>query len=102
MRVASANQESVKLCSEDKRRHLMGIPKPLAKEQAPAELQNIYDKIQKDVGMMYNAFSVLARFPAALRTLIPFYDAIMHKGKIEPKYKELAYLKTSSVNDCHY
>jgi alkylhydroperoxidase family enzyme len=80
----------------------MGIPDPLSKEQAPAELHKIYDAIQADIGMMPNIFGVVARFPAALKTLIPFYDAIMSKGKIEAKYKELAYLKTSSINACRY
>jgi alkylhydroperoxidase family enzyme len=80
----------------------MGIPIPLTKEQAPDELHKIYDAIQADVGKMPNIFGVLARFPAALKTLIPFYDAVMSKGKIEAKYKELAYLKTSSINACRY
>ena len=80
----------------------MGIPKPLTKEQAPDELHKIFDAIQADIGKMPNIFGVLARFPAALRTLIPFYDAVMSKGKIEAKNKELAYLKTSSINACRY
>ncbi len=80
----------------------MGIPKPLTKEQAPDELHKIYDAIQADIGKIPNIFGVVARFPAALKTLIPFYGAIMSKGKIEAKYKELAYLKTSSINACRY
>jgi alkylhydroperoxidase family enzyme len=80
----------------------MGIPKPLTKEQAPAELHKIYDAVQADIGKMPNLFGVIARFPAALKALIPFYDAVMSKGNIEAKYKELAYLKTSSINDCRY
>jgi alkylhydroperoxidase family enzyme len=80
----------------------MGIPKPLSKEQVPAELHKIYDKIQEDIGKMPNIFGVLARFPAAFKTLIPFYDAVMRQGQIEAKYKELAYLKTSSINACRY
>ena len=80
----------------------MGIPKPLSKEQAPDELHKIYDAIQADIGKMPNLFGVLARFPAALKTLIPFYDAVLSKGKIDAKYKELAYLKTSSINACRY
>jgi alkylhydroperoxidase family enzyme len=80
----------------------MGIPNPLTKEQAPDELHKIYDAIQADIGKMPNIFGVLARFPAALKTLIPFYDAVMRKGKIEAKNKELAYLKTSSINACRY
>jgi len=80
----------------------MGIPKPLTKEQAPAELHKIYDKMQEDIGRMPNIFGVVARFPAALKTLIQFYDAVMSKGKIEAKYKELAYLKTAIINECQY
>jgi alkylhydroperoxidase family enzyme len=80
----------------------MKIPTPLTKEEAPAELHRIYDKIQQEIGKIPNIFGVVARFPAALKTLLPFYDAIMSKGKIEARYKELAYLKTSSINDCRY
>ena len=80
----------------------MGIPTPLTREKAPRELHKIYDSIQADIGKMPNIFGVVARFPAALKALIPFYDAVMSKGKIEAKYKELAYLKTSSINACRY
>jgi alkylhydroperoxidase family enzyme len=80
----------------------VGIPTPLTKEQAPHELHKIYDQMQKDIGCMPNIFGVVARFPAALKTLIQFYDAIMNQGKIETKYKELAYLKTSIINECEY
>jgi alkylhydroperoxidase family enzyme len=80
----------------------MGIQKPLTREQASEELYKIYDAIQKDIGKMPNLFGVLARFPAALKTLIQFYEAVMSGGKIDARYKELAYLKTSKINDCRY
>ena len=80
----------------------MGVPTPLTKEQAPTELHQIYDQMQKDIGSIPNIFGVVARFPAALKTLIQFYDAVMSKGRIEAKYKELAYLKTSIINECQY
>ena len=80
----------------------MGIPKPLTREQAPDELHKIFEAIQADMGMVPNLFGVVARFPEALKTFIQFYDAVMSKGKIEAKYKELAYLKTSSINACRY
>jgi uncharacterized peroxidase-related enzyme len=80
----------------------MGIPKPLNKEQAPVELHKIYDVMHESMGKMPNVFGVVARFPAALKTLIQFYDAVMSTGKIDAKYKELAYLKTSSINACRY
>jgi len=80
----------------------MGVPTPLTKEQAPAELHRIFEKIQESTGKMPNILGVVARFPAALKTLVPFYEAVMSRGIIDAKYKELAYLKTSSINDCRY
>ena len=80
----------------------MGIPTPLTKAQAPEELHKIYDALQADFGKMPNLFGVIARFPAAMKTLIQFYEAVMNQGKIDARYKELAYLKTSSINACRY
>ena len=80
----------------------MTIPKPLTKEQAPAELHKIYDAIQADTGKIPNFFGVIARFPAAMKTLIQFYDAVMSQGRIAARYKKLAYMKTSSINACRY
>ena len=80
----------------------MGVPTPLTRDQAPEELHRIFDKIQENIGHMPNIFGVVARFPAALKTLIPFYDAVMNRGNIDARFKELAYLKTSSINDCRY
>jgi len=80
----------------------MGIPQPLTKDQAPAELHKVFDAVQAQVGKMPNLFGVVARFPAALKTLIQFYDAVMTQGNIEARYKELAYLKTSNINGCRY
>ena len=80
----------------------MGIPQPLTKDQAPAELHKVFDAVQAQVGKMPNLFGVVARFPPALKTLIQFYDAVMTQGNIEARYKELAYLKTSNINGCRY
>jgi len=80
----------------------MGIPTPLTKEQAPAELHKIYDALKAEIGKMPNLFGVVARFPAAMKAFIQFYDAVMSKGQIDARYKELAYLKTSDINSCRY
>jgi len=80
----------------------MGIPTPLTKEQAPVELHKIYDALEEDIGKMPNLFGVVARFPSAMKAFIQFYDAVMSKGQIDARYKELAYLKTSDINSCRY
>jgi len=80
----------------------MGIPKPLSQDQAPAELRELYTGMEKAIGRMPNIFAVMARFPAALRRFVPFYNTIMSEGKLDRKYKELAYLKASLINSCQY
>lgn len=37
----------------------------------------------------------MAHHPAALNAFLPLYGAVMNAGTVEPRYKELAYLKTS-------
>jgi alkylhydroperoxidase family enzyme len=80
----------------------MGIPTPLAKDQAEAGVQKIYDEMHSAIGRMPNIFAVMAHFPAALKRFIPFYTAVMTKGGVPLKLKELVYLKTASINACQY
>jgi len=44
----------------------------------------------------------MAHRAAALKAFLPLYGAIMSEGTVEPKCKELAYLKTSLLNGCEY
>lgn len=80
----------------------MGAPKPLSKEEASAQVHGIYDEMQEAFGTMPNIFGVMARRPAALKNLLPFYHSVVAEGTVEAKYKELAYLKASHVNGCEY
>lgn len=80
----------------------MGVPKPLVKDQAESGIQSLYDEMHSAIGKMPNIFSVMAHFPAALKRFVPFYTAVMTKGKVPVKLKELAYLKTASINACQY
>jgi hypothetical protein len=84
------------------RRADMGVPKPLMKDQADASIRELFEGMQATIGKMPNIFGVMARFPAALKRFVPFYNAVMLKGQVPPKLKELAYLKTASINVCQY
>jgi len=44
----------------------------------------------------------MARSPEALLHFMPLYGAVINKGSVEAKYKELAYLKTALINGCEY
>ena len=75
---------------------------PLPKEKADAELAGIYDGMTKRFGFMPNFFATLAYRPAVLKSFLDFYGSVVNKGTVEPRYKELAYLKTSITNGCQY
>jgi AhpD family alkylhydroperoxidase len=49
-----------------------------------------------------NSFATMAHRPDILNKFIPLYGAILEGGTVEPRYKELAYLKTSLINGCEY
>ena len=51
---------------------------------------------------MPNIFGLMAHRPDVLGKFLPFYSAVMEGGTVEPRYKELAYLKTALTNGCEY
>jgi uncharacterized peroxidase-related enzyme len=75
---------------------------PLSKENAAEEVQPIFDKLTHVIGHMPGFFATMARVPQALANFMPLYGAVIDKGTVEAKFKELAYLKTSLINGCEY
>ena len=75
---------------------------PLSKEQAAPSVQPIFDKLTHVFGHMPSFFATMARVPDALAHFMPLYSAIIDKGTVEPKLKDLAYLKTALTNGCEY
>jgi uncharacterized peroxidase-related enzyme len=75
---------------------------PLTKENAAPNVQPIFDRLTQAFGKMPSFFATMARVPDALEHFMPLYGAVINKGTVEPKYKELAYLKTAQINGCEY
>jgi len=75
---------------------------PLVKESASPEVHAAYEVLTKKFGKMPNIFGMMAHRPGVLSTFLPMFGAIMERGTIEPRFKELAYLKTSMLNGCEY
>lgn len=80
----------------------MATVAPVTEEKAAADLKPIYGSMRERFGKMPNFFGMLAHKPEVLKTFLPFYQAITGPGALEHKYKELAYLKTSTINGCEY
>ena len=80
----------------------MAVVNPLPKEKAALELHETYDGMTKRFGKMPNFFAAMAHRPSVLAKFLPLYGAIVTEGTVEPRYKELAYLKTAMTNSCEY
>jgi alkylhydroperoxidase family enzyme len=75
---------------------------PVAEGREAADVKPIYENLKKNLGKVPNFFAMLAHKPEVLKTFIPLYQAITGPGALEQKYKEFAYLKTSTINGCEY
>ncbi len=80
----------------------MGVVNPLTIEQASPEVKGTFEKLAARAGKVPNIFAAMGHRPAVLNSFLPLYKAIVNEGTVEPKYKELAYLRTSMVNGCEY
>ena len=73
---------------------------PLTDAQASPEAQPLFKAIQEKFRAVPNIFRTMAHQPAVLKATLELDGAIHHD--LDPKLRELAYLKTSQVNGCHY
>jgi hypothetical protein len=80
----------------------MAVVNPLPKEHAASDVHTVYDNLRQAYGRMPNVFAVMAHRPGVLNAFLPLYNAIITEGTVEPKYKDLAWMKTSQVNGCAY
>ena len=73
---------------------------PLTDAQAPEAAKGIFQGINAKFGMVPNIFRTLGHAPAVLKALLDVNGAIQQD--LDPKLRELAYLKTSKINNCQY
>jgi alkylhydroperoxidase family enzyme len=80
----------------------MAVVNPLPKEHAAVDVHPVYENLRQTYGRVPNIFAIMARRPGVLNAFLPLYNAIINEGTVEPKYKDLAWMKTSQVNGCAY
>jgi alkylhydroperoxidase family enzyme len=73
---------------------------PLADAQAPDASKSLFQQIQSKFGMVPNIFRTMGHAPEVLGGTLALEQAITRD--LAPKLRELAYLKTSQLNGCHY
>src|ERR1035441_9898006 len=67
---------------------------PLEKELAAESIRPIYEGMEKKAGRVLNMYKVMAHKPNVLAPFLDFYKAVWAPGALDPKIKELAYLRT--------
>lgn len=80
----------------------MAVVNPVPQERTPPGLEELYGNLKKEFGRVLNFAKVMAHRPDALKAFFHFYATAVDQGTIEPRYKQLAYLKASLANGCRY
>jgi uncharacterized peroxidase-related enzyme len=75
---------------------------PLEKESAAETVRPLYEGFEKKTGRVLNMYKVMAHKPDVLGPFLDFYKQVWAAGALDPKIKELAYLRTSLMNGCAY
>jgi AhpD family alkylhydroperoxidase len=73
----------------------------LDREQTPAEVQVIQDRVARNGGRGLNFYRLMAHHP---RSVLPFdqWYAALREGALDPKLRQLAYVRASQLNRCRY
>src|SRR5262252_4585144 len=78
----------------------MALVAPLADAQASEAAKGIFQTLQSKMGKVLNIFRTMGHAPDILQATLSFNQAI--QKDLDPKLRELAYLKTTQVNKCNY
>jgi alkylhydroperoxidase family enzyme len=73
----------------------------LEREQVPIEVQKAYDNLQKARGHVSNMVKLMAHHPKSVPPFLQWY-ATLREGALDIKLRQLAYVKASQLNGCHY
>jgi AhpD family alkylhydroperoxidase len=73
----------------------------LTKEQAPAESRQVFEGIEKSVGMLPNIYAVIGNSSDALKSYLTFSES-QKNGSFNAKEREAIALAVSEENGCNY
>jgi uncharacterized peroxidase-related enzyme len=71
------------------------------KDGAEPDQEKILAQVTQKSGKIANIWKLWAHSPLTLELFMPFYKSLM-KGSLDGRLRELAYFKTSIINDCAY
>jgi uncharacterized peroxidase-related enzyme len=74
----------------------------LERDEVPAEIAALYDRLYADRGMVPNMFKVLANVPDLALGISALLKPLMADGAVAGWYKELIATRVASLNRCEY
>jgi len=77
------------------------IPGVEPKDASP-EVRALYDKFEDAGFQVLNVTKMFANNHHFLAGMYAFASGLYFHGKLSPRYRELAYLRASQLNSCHY
>ncbi len=72
---------------------------PLSNDAAGTEARATLDQLQSKLGRVPNMYRTFAHAPTVLDAAVAMAQAI--RGDLDPKFRELAYLKVTQLTACH-
>jgi alkylhydroperoxidase family enzyme len=73
----------------------------LERDQVPAEVQAVYDRLQKATGRVLNIFKLMAHHARSLPPFVSWYPTL-REGPLDLGLRQLAYVRVSQINRCRY
>lgn len=72
------------------------------RDEAPENIQGVYDQLEKKFGVVPNVLKGMANSPELFMGFMPFLGAALGETKVDNANKELAIITTSKLNGCSY
>jgi uncharacterized peroxidase-related enzyme len=79
----------------------MALVSYLSNNEAAEKLRPTFEGMERKLGAVPNMFRGMAHSPELLEGFLSL-NAALSKTKLDPKLRELAYVKTSELNHCGY
>jgi alkylhydroperoxidase family enzyme len=73
---------------------------PMTDAQASEPVKGVFQNLQAKLGKVLNIFRTMAHAPDVLQATLAMNQSI--QKELDPKLRELAYLKTTQLNHCNY
>jgi alkylhydroperoxidase family enzyme len=100
LQTAYHNPQVFRILVSHLQEYIMPSLTPLADSQASEGTMPLFQALQAKLKMVPNIFRTMGHAPGILKPTLDLNSAIQED--LPPKLRELAYLKTTTVNKCNY